>query len=128
MYPHKKRWLAVFVQPVDCVGHHIAGTTLDGIVTALVAITLDAEASIEETEAAIEAGRHACVGIKNERANECGGMVATLLEDIRQVRQQRRQRVAEIGDCMKLWVRPGKYCGVRNRRQGRLGISPFKNY
>jgi len=29
---------------------------------------------------------------------------------------------------MKLWVRPGKYCGVRNRRQGRLGISPFKNY
>src|ERR1700674_1613560 len=120
MYPYEERWPAVLVQPANRVGYYVAATTLNGIVTAVVAITLDMEASVEKTKAAIETWRHACVGIKNERANECGGVIAALLQDIRQVRQQCREGAAEIGHRMKLWVRPSKNCGVRNWRQRRL--------
>ena len=55
-------------------------------------------------------------------------MIATLLQDVWHIRKQGRQRTAKIGYGVELWVCPGKNCGVRNRRQRRLGIGPFKHH
>ena len=47
-------------------GYHLAATALDSVVAALLAITLDVEAGVEITEAAVEPGPHAGVGVEND--------------------------------------------------------------
>src|ERR1700680_2667432 len=112
MHPDEEWRLAVFIQPDDCMRNDITGAALDGVITVLAVITFDVETSIEKTKAAIESRRHASLRIKDDRANECGCVIAAPFEDLRHVRQQRRQRMAEICHGVKLRICAGKNRGV----------------
>ena len=78
------------------------------------------ETGVEKTEATIEPRRHAGMRIENDRPNKCRGVIAALLQNFWQVRQQRRQRMTKIGHGMKLWVRSSEDCRVRYRGQRSL--------
>ncbi len=85
------------------------------------------KAGVEEIEAAVESRRHVGFGVQDQRTDESRGAVTALVQDLRHERQQRRQGMAEIGDGVKLGIRPGKDRGMGNRRQRRLGIGFFKH-
>ena len=69
------------------MSYYVSAAALDSVVTRFLAIVLDVEAGIEKTEAAIEPWRHAGIGIENQRADECRGVIAALLQDFGEVRQ-----------------------------------------
>src|SRR3977135_2962840 len=102
MHPDEKRRLAVLVQPINGVGPYLSTSALDAMVTALIALALNVEASIEKAKSSIETGRHAGIGIEDERADKRGSVIATLLQNFRHIRQQCGEGVAEISHSMKL--------------------------
>src|SRR5262249_7768554 len=76
---------------------------------------------------AIKARRHAGFGIQNERADKRRRVVSTLLQNLWNVRQQRRESVTEIRHGMKLWIRPGEDRGMGDRSERSLRVGALKD-
>ena len=71
------------------------------------------ETGIVHFESTVEARRCPVQRIKNQRADECAGVIALRVQQIRQVGKPRRERDAKIVDPVELWISPGKNRGVR---------------
>src|SRR5437016_671704 len=106
---------------------HITAAALNAVIAVFVRPVLLVEAGVEVSKATVKAGRHIRLGIKNERFDEGGCMIAALLQDLRERGKKAGQRVAEIGHRMKLGIGARKNRRVRNRRERRLRIGAFKN-
>src|SRR5882672_872158 len=128
MHPHEEWRLLLLIQPGDGVRNYISCPPLQSVVAALVDASLGAKASIEEIKPTIKSGSHIRLRIEDQRSDKRRRVIPRLLQNLRHRRQQRRQRMAKIGNCMELWISPGENRGVRNRRQRRLGESLLKHH
>src|SRR5437899_12850348 len=106
---------------------HIAGPTLDTVIAVFLRHVLLVKAGVEVAKATVKAGRHIRLGIKNQRTDEGGCMVAALLQDLRDRGQKAGQRMAEVRHGVELRVGACKDGCMRNRRERRLGIGVLKD-
>ncbi len=112
MYPQEEWGLAILGEPGGSVRDNLSATAFDRDVSVFAGMSLGTEAGIEEIEAAIEARSHAGVGIEDERSDECGSVITALLQNFRKIGKQRGERMAEIGDGVKLRIGSGENCRV----------------
>ena len=68
---------------------------------------------VVEIEAAIQA-RGQGLAVEDDRADESGGVIAVLLQQLGQRRMRRRQRHGKIGDAMRAGQQAGQDAGVRS--------------
>ena len=68
---------------------------------------------IVEIESAIQTGRQG-LAVENDRADECGGVIAALLQQLRQSGMRRSQRHGKIGDAMRAGQQSGQNAGMRS--------------
>ena len=105
--------------PLDGTRDDIVCATLDrGI--AIFTRPLQPESCVVDVEAAIETGRRAAFRVENQRSDERAGPVAVVAQELRQVRNRRGQRCAEIVHAVARRKRARQQRRVRHRRHGRL--------
>src|SRR5438552_2318917 len=107
--------------------NYITRAAFNAVIAVFSRAMLLMKAGVEVIEAAIEPGCHIRFGIEDHGSDKCSGMVATLLQDLGQKREQARQRVAEVCDRVKLWIGAGENGRVRNRRKRGLRVGAFEH-
>ena len=108
-------------EPRQRAAHDLVAAPLDALVAILARLT-QMESRVVRVEAAIESGRGARARIENERSDERGGAIAGAAQDVRQVRDARGERRAEVADVMERRIGAGENRRVRDRRDRGLRV------
>ena len=114
--PEKERRVFELTEPAERMVDDHAGAPFDGLV-AIRTMAAKVEARVIDVKPAIEAGSGAVERVEDQRGHEGSGVVALLVEQVRQVRKARRNRDSEIVHVVELRVSTGEDRRVRSRRQ-----------
>src|SRR5271170_7415565 len=126
MHPQKELRLRVVIQPGDGARDHLVASTL-GDWRARIARDRRTKASIVGLEAAVEALRQPVLWVEINRADKSCRVVALRLQQVRKVKERRRQRAANRAHARALRIGSGQDGRVRNDARRCLSIGMLKD-
>lgn len=111
MDPEEEWSIGNLAEPSQGVLDHDFGAPLHRFV-AVSAVAAQVKARVIDVEAPVKSGSRAIQRIENQRSHKRAGVVSTLMQQVRQIRQLGGKRHAKIIDVIELRVSAGKNCGM----------------